>query len=146
LFGETFTPTTDDTAMKKDRTTDAEAKFHGVGRDQHLIAELSVLARNGTPVEQSQRRDEAEEQWTTARWYPLLMLGGLLAASAGLAGICFSSGVVPYVGVVVVFLGLMGTVIWGNGKHREAYVARQIAHGMSCMEAQREYRNTYDGS
>jgi hypothetical protein len=146
LFDVTFTPIMEYLAMKKDRNVSAESKVYGAGRDQHLIAELSNLARNGTTVEQGQRRDEAEAQWTTARWYPLLMLGTLLTLSAGLAGICFNSGVMSYVGVAILFLGLMGSVMWGNNKHQEAYIAQRIANGMSRADAERDYRNRYDGS
>jgi hypothetical protein len=132
--------------MKKDRNTGANGKVYGGSREHHLIAELSNLARNGPTADQSLRRSEAEAHWSSMRLYPLLMLAGLLSLSAGFSSFCFTGGVGSYIGVGVLFLGLMGTVMWFNSKHREAYVARQMANGVSRADAERDYSNRYDGS
>jgi hypothetical protein len=131
--------------MKKDHQTSPANKFAS-GRDQQLRTELADLARNGTPEDRNVRRASAEADWSSARAYPLLMLGALLAMSAALSGICLSVGIASYVGVGAFALALIGAVVMLNGKHRQAYVNRQMANGMSRADAERDYINRYDGS
>jgi hypothetical protein len=117
----------------------------GSGRNQKLIAELSELARNGTSRDQDRHRSEADARWSSIRPYPVLTLIGLIAISGGLSALCLSDGIASYLAVGVFFFAIMGVILRMNGEHREAYVERQVANGISRQEAESEYRNRYDG-
>jgi hypothetical protein len=117
---------------------------HATSRDQELITELSALARNGAPIERDDRK--TADQWSTVRFYPMLMVVGLGVLSVGVGAVCLPPGFGSYVAVAVFFFVLLTAVLAMNSKHREAYVERQMANGMSRSEAEREYSNRYDGS
>jgi hypothetical protein len=114
--------------------------------DPQLISELSALARNGTANDQHKQRTEAEAKWSTVRHYPILAFVGLSVLMWGVSAVCFSDGIASYFGVGIFFFALLGGVLAMNGKHREAYVERQMANGLSRQEAEREYMKRYDGS
>jgi hypothetical protein len=131
--------------MKNETQSGRNTSFY-MSREQQLRAELADLARSGRQEDRSLRKAQANAEWSTVRSYPLLMLGALMALSAGLPAVCLSGGVGSYVAVWMLALGLIGAVVLLNRKHRAAYVAKKMADGMSRAEAERDYNTTYDGS
>jgi hypothetical protein len=115
-------------------------------RVQQLRNELIDLARNGTPQDRDERRLDAENTWSEVKYYPILMIGFLVILSTGAAGICFSGGAGSYIGLGIFTIALFTGVFWLNKRHQEAYIVREIAHGKSRIEAEREYRKKYQES
>jgi hypothetical protein len=145
-FYQEFTPRVYAPSMQKRLRTDEDIRSGTGHSSERIVAELAELARNGSPADREHRRQEANAKWSAMSSYPILMVGVLLAISAAVPAVCFSGGIASYIGVGVLFLALMSAIVWMNGRHRDAYVERLTAQGMSRAEAERDYMNLYDGS
>lgn len=117
----------------------------GTSAEQKLRAELADLARNGPKENQEPMRPVRDADSALIDLYPILALGFLGLLSVTLPYIGFGNGMGKYIGVVLFALAAIGGVTVMNRKHQNAYVAKKMASGMSRLEAERDYRNKYDG-
>ncbi len=104
-------------------------------RDEYLRSELREIARNGPRQSQAERERDAEQRWKLVRHKRMLALVAILPLQV--LPLC-TMGNAAYVIMGILMLGCFGLLFKFNREHRAAFVAWQMAKGVSETDAKRE--------
>jgi ribose/xylose/arabinose/galactoside ABC-type transport system permease subunit len=112
-------------------------------RDQIMIEELSGQMRNGTALSRADRLLDAQDDWQSVQlWRRVFLVVVVFLLVGALPGLCRmgTNGMIFIVGLaaIVLFGGLAL-----NHMHRQAFVALEMAKGLSRSEAQALYDRSY---
>jgi hypothetical protein len=106
-----------------------------------LRAELAIMARGAADPRSTEQKAIPKRKTTV--FGPLAVLLGLVVLSVVAGPLLLVFGNAQYIALGAFCIVLFGAVFVYNRSHRDAYIARMQADGMSELDAYRAYRARY---